>query len=69
MTGSREADLVLHVRDVYHPGREEQWRTVKTVLRENGIEQDRVLEAEDVAYVFRGVGSLRWLAEKPVQFD
>ncbi|CAK9109652.1 unnamed protein product [Durusdinium trenchii] len=38
------ATVILHVRDMAHPSREEQGQTVRSVLDENGIEEERVIE-------------------------
>eukprot|EP00434_Breviolum_minutum_P023295 symbB.v1.2.020549.t1/scaffold1731.1/size134469/6 len=39
-----EADVILHVRDMAHPAREEQWKTVRNVLSENDVDPERVME-------------------------
>lgn len=39
-----EADVILHVRDMAHPAREEQRTTVQRVLMENDMDPERVME-------------------------
>lgn len=39
-----EADVILHVRDMAHPAREEQRTTVQRVLMENYMDPERVME-------------------------
>lgn len=39
-----EADVILHVRDMAHPAREEQRKTVQRVLMENDMDPERVME-------------------------
>lgn len=39
-----EADVILHVRDMAHPAREEQRTTVQRVLMENDMDSERVME-------------------------